>query len=208
MINVGISDSWGEAAPGDNEAAINKKNNKYTGRGCAAKSTPHDSLIGVDVIAPLGGTVQTGDNEANNTKSVVESQTDNSPGTNIGVPSRETTLTDDNNAPTVPATETDTTPVTTNNTVDNEPAEIQNTIQDNNKITSKMTTTDHTSSVTALQSAAAVNPNMRTPQKSNDINNFDVSKEVFNCSTYCITKLTLHNSNLLHQSRVNLETGI
>jgi hypothetical protein len=50
----------------------------------------------------------------------------------------------------VPATETDTTPVTTNNTVDNEPAEIQNTIQDKNEITSKMTPTDHTNSVTAL----------------------------------------------------------
>jgi hypothetical protein len=95
----------------------------------------------------------------------VEPQTDNSPGTNIGVLSGETELTDDNSAPTLPATETDTTPVMTNNTVDNEPAEIQNTIQDNNKITSKMTPTDHTNSVTALQSADAVNPNMRTPQK-------------------------------------------
>jgi hypothetical protein len=114
----------------------------------------------------------------------VEPQTDNSPGANIGILSGETALTDDNNAPTVPATETDTTPVPTNNTVDNEPAEIQNTIQDNNEITSKMTPTDHTNSVTALQSADAVNLNMRTPQKSNDINNFDVSKEIFNCSTY------------------------
>jgi hypothetical protein len=94
--------------------------------------TPRDSLIGVDVIIPLGGTVQTGDNKNNNTKSVVEPQTDNSPGTNIGVPSGETVLTDNNNTPTVPATETDTTPVRTNNTVDNEPAEIQNTIQDKN----------------------------------------------------------------------------
>ena len=149
-INVGISDPSGEAAPGDNEAAINKNNNKYTGCGCAAKSTPRDSLIGVNVIVPSGGTAQTGDNKANNTKSVVEPQTDNSPGANISVPSKETVLTDDNNAPTVPATETDTTPVTTNNTVDNEPAEIQNTIQDNNEITSKMTPTDHTNSVTAL----------------------------------------------------------
>ena len=80
-----------------------------------------------------GGTAQTGDNKANNTKSVVEPQTDNSPGANIGIPSGEAALTDDNNAPTVPATETDTTPVTTNNTVDNEPAEIQNTIQDTTK---------------------------------------------------------------------------
>jgi hypothetical protein len=150
LIDVGISDPSGEAAPGENEAAIVKNNNKYTGRGHAAKSTPRDSLIGVDVIVPSGGTVQTGDNKANNTKSVVEPQTDNSPGTNIGIPSRETALTDDNNAPTVPATETDTTPVTTNNTVDNEPAEIQNAIQDNNKITSNMTPTDHTNSVTAL----------------------------------------------------------
>jgi hypothetical protein len=108
----------------------------------------------------------------------------------------------------VPATETDTTPVRTNNTVDNEPAEIQNTIQDNNEITSKMTPTDHTNSVTALRSADTVNPNMRTPQKSNDINNFDVRKEIFNCSTYCMMKLTLHNANLLYQSCVNLETGI
>ncbi len=138
----------------------------------------------------------------------MEPQTDNSPGANIGIPSGEPALTDDNNALTVPATETDTTPVTTNNTVDNEPAEIQNTIQDNNEITSKMTPTDHTNSVTALQPADAGNPNMRTPQKSNDINNFDVSKEIFNCSTYCITKLTLHNANLLYQSRINLETGI
>ncbi len=123
-INVGISDPSGEAAPGDNKAAINKNNNKYTGRGFAAKSMPRDSLIGVDVIVPSRGTVQTGDNKANNTKSDVEPQTDNSPGANIGVLSGETTLTDDNNAPTVPATETDTTPVMTNNTVDNEPAEI------------------------------------------------------------------------------------
>ncbi len=150
LINVGISNPLGEAAPGDNEAAINKNNNKYTGRGRAAKSMPRDSLIGINVIIPLGGTVQTGDNKANNTKSVVEPQTDNSPSTNIGVPSGETALTDDNNAPTVPTTETDNTPVTTNNTVDNEPAEIQNRIQDNNKITSKMTPTDHTYSVTAL----------------------------------------------------------
>ncbi len=134
LINVGISNPSGEAAPGDNEAAINKNNNKYTGRSCAAKSTPRDSSIGVNVIVLSGGTVQTGDNKANNSKSVVEPQTDNSPGANIGVPSRETALTDDNNAPTVPATETDTNPATTNNTVDNEPAEIQNTIQDNNKI--------------------------------------------------------------------------
>ncbi len=56
----------------------------------------------------------------------MEPQTNNSPGANIGIPSGETALTDDNNAPTVPATETDTTPATTNNTVDNEPAEIQN----------------------------------------------------------------------------------
>jgi hypothetical protein len=133
LIDVGVSDPLGEAAPGDNEAAINKNNNNYTGQGRAAKLTPRDSLIGGDVIVPLGGTVQTGDNEANNTKSVVEPQTDNSPGANIGDPSVETTLTDDNNAPTVPATETDTTPVMTNNTVDNEPAEIQNTIQDTTK---------------------------------------------------------------------------
>jgi hypothetical protein len=71
-----------------------------------------------------------------------------------------------------------------------------------------MTPTDHTNSATALRSADAVNLNMRTPQKSNHINIFDVSKEILNCSTYCITKLTLHNANLLHQSRVNLETGI
>jgi hypothetical protein len=208
LINVGVSDPSGEAAHGENKAAINKNNNKYTGCGRAAKSTPRDSSIGVDVIVPLGGTVQTGDNEANNTKSVVEPQTDNLPGANIGVPSGETALTDNNNAPTVPATETDTTPVTTNNTVDNEPAEIQNTIQDNNEIMSKMTPTNHTNSVTALQSADAVNPNTRTLQKSNDMNNFDVSKDIFNCSTYCITKLTLHNANLLYQSCVNLETGI
>ncbi len=128
MIDVGISNLSGEAAPGDNEAAINKNNNKDTGRGRAAKSTPRDSSISVEVIVPLGGTAQTGDNEANNTKSVVEPQTDNSPGANIGVPFGETALTDDNNAPTVPTTETDTTPAMTNNTVDNEPAEIQNKI--------------------------------------------------------------------------------
>ncbi len=118
-IDVGISNPLGEAAPGDKEAAINKNNNKYTGQSRAAKSTPRDSSIGVDVIVPLGGTVQTGDNKANNTKSDVEPQTDNSPGANIGIPSGETALTGDNNSPTVPATETDTTPVTTNNTVDN-----------------------------------------------------------------------------------------
>jgi hypothetical protein len=133
LIDVGISDPSGEAAPGDNEAAINKNNNKYTGQSRTAKSMPRDSSIGINVIVPLGGTVQTGDNEANNTKSVVEPQTDNSAGANIGVPSGETALTDDYNAPTVPARETDTTLVTTNNTVDNEPAEIQNTIQDNKK---------------------------------------------------------------------------
>ncbi len=199
-INIGLSDPLGEVAPGDNKAAINKNNNKHTGCGHAAKSTPRDSSISVNVIIPLGGTAQTGDNKANNTKSVVEPQTDNSPGANVGIPSGETVLTDDNDAPTVPTTETDTTPATTNNTVDNEPAEVQNKIQDNNKITSKMTPTDHTNSATALRSADVVNPNMRTLQKSNDINIFDVSKEIFNCSTYCITKLTLHNANLLHQS--------
>ncbi len=150
LIEVGVSNLSGEAAPGDNKAAINKNNNKDTGRGRAAKSTPHDSSIGVDVIVPLGGTAQTGDKESNNTKSVVEPQTDNSPGANVGVPSGGTALTDDNDAPTVPTTETDTTPATTNNTVDNEPAEIQNKIQDNNKITSKMAPTDHTNSAKAL----------------------------------------------------------
>jgi hypothetical protein len=82
-INVGVSNPLGEAAPGDNKAAINKNNNKYTGRGHAAKLMPHDSSIGINVIVLLGGTVQTGDNEANNTKSVVEPQTDNSPGANM-----------------------------------------------------------------------------------------------------------------------------
>jgi hypothetical protein len=125
-INIGVSNPLGEAAPGDNKAAINKNYNKATGRGRAAKSTPHDSSISVDVIVPSGGTAQSGDNEANNTKSIVEPQTDNSPGANVGVPSGKTALTDDNDAPTVPTTETDTTPATTNNTVDNEPAEIQN----------------------------------------------------------------------------------
>ncbi len=90
--------------------------------------TPRDSSIGVNVIVPLRRTAQTGDNEANITKSVVESQTNNSPGANVGVLSGETAHTDDNNAPIVPTTETDTTPATTNNTVDNEPAEIQNKI--------------------------------------------------------------------------------
>jgi hypothetical protein len=208
LINVGVSNLSGEAAPGDNEAAINKNNNKDTGCGHAAKSTPRDNLISVDVIVLSGGTAQTGDNEANNNKSVVEPQTNDSPGANVGVPSGETALTDDNDAPTVPTTETDNTPVTTNNTVDNEPAEIQNTIQDNNEITFKMTPTDHINSATALQSADAVNPNMRTPQKSNDTNIFNVSKEIFNCSTYCIMKLTLHSANFLHQSCVILETGI
>ncbi len=149
-INVGISDPSGEAAPGDNKAAIDKNNNKDTGRGRAAKSTPRDSSISVDIIVPSRGTAQTGDNKANNTKSVVEPQTDNSPGANVGVPPREKALTDDNDAPTVPTTETDTTPATTNNIIDNEPAEIQNKIQDNNKITSKMTPTDHTNFATAL----------------------------------------------------------
>jgi hypothetical protein len=149
-INVGVSHPSGEAAPGDNKAAINKNNNKDTGRGCAAKLMPRDSSISNDVIVPSGGTAQTGDNKVNSTKSVVEPQTDNSPGTNVGVQSGETALTDDNDAPTVPTTETDTTPATTNNTVDNEPAEIQNKIQDNNSITSKMTPTDHTNSATAL----------------------------------------------------------
>jgi hypothetical protein len=152
-IDVGVSNPPGEAAPGDNKAAINKNNNKDTGRGHAAKSTPRDSLISIDVILPLGGTAQTGDNKANNNKSAVEPHTDNSPGANVGVLSGETALTDDNNAPTVPTTETDNTPATTNNTVDNEPAEIQNKIQDNNKITSKMTPTDHINSATALRSA-------------------------------------------------------
>ncbi len=36
-INVGVSDPLGEAAPGDNKAAINKNNNKDAGRGRAAK---------------------------------------------------------------------------------------------------------------------------------------------------------------------------
>ncbi len=85
-------------------AGINKNNNKDTWRGRAAKLTPRDSLISVDVIVPLGGTAQTGDNEANNNKSVVEPQTDNSPGANVGVPSGETALTDNNDAPTVPTT--------------------------------------------------------------------------------------------------------
>jgi hypothetical protein len=138
-IDVGVSDPSGEAAPGDNKAAINKYNNKDTGCSRAAKSTPRDSSISVNVIVPSGGTAQTGDNKANNNKSVVEPQTENSPSANVGVPSRETALTDDNNAPTVPTTETDNTPARTNNTVDNEPVEIQNKIQDNNKITSKMT---------------------------------------------------------------------
>jgi hypothetical protein len=31
LINVGISNPSGEAAPGDNKASINKNNNKYTG---------------------------------------------------------------------------------------------------------------------------------------------------------------------------------
>jgi hypothetical protein len=150
LIDVGVSNPSGEAAPADNKAAINKNNNEDTGRCHAAKLTPRDSLISVDVIVLLGGTAQTGDNKANNTKSVVEPQTDNSPGANIGVPSRETALTDNNNAPTLPATETDTTPASTNNTVDNEPAEIQNKIQDNNEIMSKMTPTDHINSATAL----------------------------------------------------------
>jgi hypothetical protein len=207
-IDVGISDPSGEAAPGDNKAAINKNNNKDTGHGRTAKSTPRDSLISVDIIVPSEGTAQTGDNKANNNKSVVEPQTDNSPGANVGILSGETALTDDNNAPTVPTTETDNTPATTSNTVDNEPAEIQNKIQDNNEITSKMTPTDNINSATALRSADAVNPNMRTPQKSNYINIFDVSKDMFNCSTYCITKLTLHNANLLHQSSINMENGI
>jgi hypothetical protein len=149
-IHVGVSNPSGEAAPCDNEAAINKNNNKDTGRGRAAKSTPRDSSIGIDIIVPSRGTAQTGDNEANNTKSVVEPHQNNSPGANVGVLSGETALTDDNDAPTMPTTETDTTPATTNNTVDNEPAEIQNKIQDNNKITSKMTSTDHTNSATAL----------------------------------------------------------
>jgi hypothetical protein len=83
LINVGVSDPSGEAAPSENEAAINKNNNKYTGRSRAAKSTPRDSSIGVNVIVPSGGTVQIGDNKANNTKSAVEPQTDNSPGANI-----------------------------------------------------------------------------------------------------------------------------
>jgi hypothetical protein len=82
-INVGVSNLSGEAAPGDNEAAINKNNNKDTGRGRAAKLTPRNSSISVDVIVPLGGTAQTGDNEANNTKNVVEPQTNNSPGANV-----------------------------------------------------------------------------------------------------------------------------
>jgi hypothetical protein len=76
-INVGISDPLGGAAPGENKAAINKNNNKDTGSDCTAKSTPRDSSISIDVIVPLGGTAQTGDNKANNTKSVVEPQTDN-----------------------------------------------------------------------------------------------------------------------------------
>jgi hypothetical protein len=54
-INIGISDPSGEAAPGDNKAAINKNNNKDTGCGHAAKSTPRDSSISVDVIVPSGG---------------------------------------------------------------------------------------------------------------------------------------------------------
>jgi hypothetical protein len=54
-INVGISNPSGEAASGDNKAAINKNNNKYTGRGRAAKSTPRDSSIGVIIIVPTGG---------------------------------------------------------------------------------------------------------------------------------------------------------
>ena len=56
LIDVCVSDPSGEAAPGDNKAAINKNNNKDTGRGCAAKLMPRDSSIGIDVIVPLGGT--------------------------------------------------------------------------------------------------------------------------------------------------------
>ncbi len=55
LIDVGVSDPSGEAAPGENEAAINKNNNKYTGRSRAAKSTPRDSSICVDVIVSSGG---------------------------------------------------------------------------------------------------------------------------------------------------------
>ncbi len=52
LIYVGVIDPSGEVAPGDNKAAIDKNNNKYTGHGCAAKSTPCDSSIGIDVIIP------------------------------------------------------------------------------------------------------------------------------------------------------------
>jgi hypothetical protein len=54
LINVGISNPSGEAAPADNKTAINKNNNKDTGRGRAAKLMPCDSSISIDVIVPLG----------------------------------------------------------------------------------------------------------------------------------------------------------
>jgi hypothetical protein len=49
-IDVGIGNPSGEAAPGDNEAAINKNNNKDTGCSSAAKLMPR-----VMIRAYIGG---------------------------------------------------------------------------------------------------------------------------------------------------------
>jgi hypothetical protein len=48
--------------------------------------------------------------------------------------------------------------------------------------------------------------NMRTPQKINENNSSDVSIDILPCKTYFTTKLTLRNTNLLHQSIINFKT--
>ncbi len=48
--------------------------------------------------------------------------------------------------------------------------------------------------------------NMRTLQKINENNISDVSVGMLPCKTYFTMKLTLRNTNLLHQTIVNFET--
>jgi hypothetical protein len=173
----GIADPSNAAASDDNKAAITKTTKSVSDR--AEKSPPHDNSDNVSTIKTALRMPAT--------LALYNAYT--GPGTQFDVLSEGTALTPKNPSATNKAT-----PVSS--LISSK--EIVTVVDANKESTIEANLQE--------RKRRMLMENMRTPQKINENNISDVSIDILPCKTYFTTKLILCNTNLLHQSIVNLET--
>jgi hypothetical protein len=177
LILDGVANPSNVAASDDNEAAITKRTKSVSD--CAKKLPPRDNSDNVGTIETVLRMPAA--------RALYNAYT--GPGTQFDVLSKGTALTPKN-----PFTTNKATPVSSLISL----KEIVTVVDANKESIAEANLQE--------RKRRMLMENMRTPQKMNENNISNVSIDTLPCKTYFTTKLTLRNTNLLHQSIVNFET--